>query len=109
MGLVGHAAAQPNDEAGLFLFKALERTYVAKDPLLRMLAHSASVEQDQVGLLRRIAQAISNIGENALDALSIVDVLLTAVAMDIGQRRCIIHLAYQCSGSGIVFKCNVFQ
>ena len=79
------------------------------NPLLGVLAHSAGVEQNQVGILGPIAQAVADIYQHALDALAVVDVLLTAVAVHKGQRRGVVGLPHQLGGSGIMFKVNVFQ
>ena len=107
--LVGHAAAQSDDEAGLFFLKALQRAHVAEHPLLGVLTHGAGVEQNQVGVLGLIAQAVADIYQHALDALAVVDVLLAAVAMHKGQRRGVVGLPHQLGGNGIMFKVNVFQ
>ena len=107
--LVGHAAAQSDDEAGLFFLKALQRAHVAEHPLLGVLTHGAGVEQDQVGILGLIAQAVADIHQHAFNALAVVDVLLTAVAVHKGQRRGVVGLPHQLGGNGIMFKVNVFQ
>ena len=54
-GLLGHAAAQADDEPGLFLLEALQRAHIAEHPLLGVLAHGAGVEEDEVRLFRRVA------------------------------------------------------
>ena len=108
MLLVGHASAQADDQAGLFLFEALEGTHIAEHPLLGVLTHSAGVEEDQVGVLRLVAQAVANIHQHTLDALAVVDVLLAAVAVHKGQRG-VVSLLYQISGDVIMLKTNVFQ
>ena len=46
MLLVGHASAQADDQAGLFLLEALEGAHIAEHPLLGVLTHSAGVEQN---------------------------------------------------------------
>ena len=109
MLLVGHASAQANDQAGLFLLEALEGTHIAEHPLLGVLTHSAGVEEDQVGVLRLVAQAVADIHQHTLDALAVVDVLLAAVAVHKGQRRGVVSLLYQISGDVIMLKINVFQ
>ena len=109
MLLVGHTAAQADDQAGLFFLKALQRAHVAEHPLLGVLTHGAGIEQDQVGILRLIAQAVTDIYQHAFNALAVVDVLLTAVAVHKGQRRGVIGLPHQLGGNGIMFKVNVFQ
>ena len=105
MLLVGHASAQ----AGLFLLEALEGAHIAEHPLLGMLAHGAGVEEDQVGVLRLVAQTVANIHQHTLDALAVVDVLLAAIAVHKGQRRGVVSLLYQISGDVIMLKTNVFQ
>ena len=109
MLLVGHAAAQADDEAGLFFLEPFQRAHVAEHPLLSVLTHSAGIEQNQVSILGLIAQAIADIYQHALDALAVVNVLLTAVAVHKGQRRGVVGLPHQLGGNGIMFKVNVFQ
>ena len=109
MLLVGHAAAQADDEAGLFFLEPFQRAHVAEHPLLSVLTHSAGIEQNQVSIFGLIAQAIADIYQHALDALAVVDVLLTAVAVHKGQRRGVVGLPHQLGGNGIMFKVNVFQ
>ncbi len=109
MLLVGHAAAQADHQAGLFLLQALERTHIAENALLGVLADGAGVEEDEVGVFGLVAQAVADIHQHTLDALAVVDVLLAAVAVDEGQRRGVVCLAHQLGGGGVVFKCNVLQ
>ena len=52
-----------------------------------MLTHGAGIKKDQISLLGRIAQAVAHILQNALDLFTVIDILLAAVAADIGQRR----------------------
>ena len=77
---------------GFFLLEALEGTHIAEHPLLGVLTHSAGVEEDQVGVLRLVAQAVADIHQHTLDALAVVDVLLAAVAVHKGQRRGVVSL-----------------
>ena len=91
--LVGHASAQADDQARLFFLESLQGTYVAEHTLLGMLTHGAGVEEDQVGILGLIAQAIADVHQHALDPLAVVHVLLTAIAVHKGQRRRIIEPA----------------
>ena len=67
MRLLGHAAADADDEFGIFFLELLERADVAEHALLGMFAHGAGVEQDEVGLLERIGQAEADILQNAAD------------------------------------------
>ena len=107
--LVGHAAAQSDDEAGLFFLKALQRAHVAEHPLLGVLTHGAGVEQDQVGILGLIAQAVADIHQHAFNALAVVDVLLAAVAAHIRQRRCLIERRQRLGGGIVVGVGQFFQ
>ena len=107
--LVGHAAAQPDDEARLFLLEALEGPHVAEHPLLGVLPHGAGVEEDQVGVLGPVAQAVADVHQHALDPLAVVDVLLAAVAVDEGQGRRVIGAADGLGGLGVVLICYIFQ
>ena len=70
-----------------FSFQALQCTHIAEHALLGVLTHGAGIEEDEVCILGLIAQAVADIHQHALDALAIVDVLLTAIAVHKGQRR----------------------
>ena len=70
--LVGHTAAEADDEAGLFFFQSLEGTHVAEHSLLGVFPHRAGVEEDEVCILRFLAQAVADIHQHALDALTVV-------------------------------------
>ena len=109
MLLVGHTAAQADHQAGLFFLQALERPHIAEDALLGVLTHGAGVEENEIGVLRLVAQAVADIHQHALDALAVVDVLLAAVAVDEGQRRGVVCAAHQFGGGGVMFKCNILQ
>lgn len=61
VGLLGHAAANADDEARVLLFQLFQRTYVAENTLLGMFAHGTGVEKDEVGVLNVIAQAETDI------------------------------------------------
>ena len=109
MLLVGHAAAQTDDKAAFFLLETLQRAHVAEHALLGVLAHGAGVEQDEVGIFGLITQAVADIHQHALDALAIVDILLTAIAVYKGQRRGVVSRTHQLRSRFVVFKVNVFQ
>ena len=86
-GLLGHAAADPDDQlrvAGLELF---EGAHIAEDPLLGMFPHGAGVEKDQVGLFQGVGQAEAHVLQHAADLFAVVDVLLAAEAVDISHGR----------------------
>ena len=109
MFLVGHAATQADHQAALFLLQALQCTHIAEHALLGVLPHGAGVEEDEICILRLIAQAVADIHQHALDALAIVDVLLTAIAVYKGQRRGVVSRTHQLRSRLVVFKVNVFQ
>ena len=109
MLLIGHAAAQADDEAGLFLFQPLEGAHVAENPLFCVFPHGAGVEEDQVCVFRFIAQTVPDVYQHAFDPLAVVDILLAAVAVDVSQRRGIIKTADDSRRLGVVFVCYIFQ
>ena len=109
MLLIGHAAAQADHQAGLFLLQALERAHIAENALLGVLADGAGVKEDEVGVFGLVAQAVADIHQHTLDALAVVDVLLAAVAVHKGQRRGVVGLTHQFSRHIIMLKTNVFQ
>ena len=109
VGLLGHAAANADDEARVLLFQLFQRTYVAENTLLGMFAHGAGVEKDEVGMLNVIAQAKADILQNALDLLAVIDVLLAAVAAHIGQGRRIVKRGQHLGGGFVVGIGQFFQ
>ena len=109
MLLIGHAAAQTDHQAGLFLLQALQRAHIAEHALFGVLTDGAGVEEDEVGVLGLVAQTVADVHQNALDAFAVVDVLLAAVAVHKGQRRGVVGPAHQVRRHVVMFKCNVFQ
>ena len=107
--LVGHAAAEADDEAVLLLFQALEGAHVTEDTLLGVLTDGAGVEKDEVGVLGLVTQAVADVHQHTLDALAVVDILLAAVAVDEGQRRGVIGQLDQLCRRVVMFKCYVLQ
>jgi hypothetical protein len=105
--LVGHAAAESDDKAALFLLQALEGAHVAENALLGVLTDGTGVKEDEVGILGLVAQAVADVHQHALDALAVVDVLLTAVAVDEG--RGVVGQPDQLSRRVVMFKCYVLQ
>ena len=103
--LVGHTAAEADDEAGLFFFQALEGAHVAEHSLLGVFSYRAGVEEDEVCILRFLTQAVADIHQHALDALTVVDILLAAVAVNKCQRRRIVCLPDKLCGGIVMFKC----
>lgn len=93
----------------LLLFQALESAHVTENTLLGVLTDGAGVEKDEVGVLRFVTQAVTDVHQHTLDALAVVDILLTAVAVDEGQRRGVIGQLDQLCRRVVMFKCYVLQ
>ena len=89
----------------LFLLEALQRTHIAENALLGVLADGAGVEEDEVGVLGFITQAIADVYENTLDPFTVVDVLLAAIAVHERQGRSIVAFADELGRVVVVFKC----
>ena len=106
---MGHAAADADHQAGVLLFELFQRTDIAEHPLLGVLTHGTGVEQDEVGVLDIVTQAVADILQNALDFLSVVDVLLAAVAAHIGQGRRIVKRGQHLGGGFVVGIGQFFQ
>lgn len=87
MRLLSHAAADADDQAGILLFELFQRADVAENALLGMFTHRTGVEQNQIGIFQRVAQAEAHILQHAADFLAVVDILLAAIAAHISQRR----------------------
>ena len=109
MLLLGHAAADTDHQARVLLLELFQRADIAENALLGVLTHGAGVEQDQVGVLRLVAQTVANIHQHTLDALAVVDVLLAAVAAYIRQRRCLIERRQRLGGGIVVGVGQFFQ
>ena len=54
--LAGHAAADADDEIGVGLLEMAHPAEVVEHLFLRLLAHRAGVEQDDVGVFRRVGR-----------------------------------------------------
>ena len=92
MLLLRHAAAYPDDQAGVLFLQLFQRANIAEHALFRMFAHSAGIEQDQICLLDGITDAEADVHQHAAYLLTIVHVLLAAIAAHIGKGRGIISL-----------------
>ena len=82
-GLLHHASANADDQAGLVLFELLEPGHVAQGAALGIVAHAAGVEDDQVRLapVRRFGHA--HPGEDAGQLFGVVRVHLAAIGDDV--------------------------
>ena len=60
-------------------------------------------------LLHRVAHAVADIRQNALDLLAIVHVLLAAEGMHIGQRGAFVPFGHQLRRLFVMFKMNDLQ
>ena len=81
-GLLHHAAANADDQAGLVLFELLEPGHVSQGAAFGIVAHAAGVEDDQVRLapVRRFGHAHS--GQDAGQFFRIMRVHLAAIGDD---------------------------
>ena len=82
-GLLHHASANADDQAGLVLFELLEPGHVAQGAALGIVAHAAGVEDDQVRLapVRRFGHA--HPGQDAGQFFRIMRVHLAAIGDDV--------------------------
>ena len=86
MGLLGHAAAQADELAGVAALYMHQSAQVAQYPLLGVLPDGAGVDDNDVGLLLVLGEAVAHLLEIAADALGVGLILLTAVGIHKGQR-----------------------
>ena len=75
------------------LFEALERPHIAKDPLFCIFPYGTGIIQDQIRLTDLIGKAIAQLGQHPLKAFTIVNALLAAKGMHMGQRRGLVLFA----------------
>ena len=61
VGLLGHAAAQADELAGVAALHVDQRPQVAQHPLLRVLPDGAGVDDDHVGLLLVLGEAVAHL------------------------------------------------
>ena len=79
--LAGHAAAHADERA--FVFEVLDAAQVREDFFLRLLAHGAGVEDDQIGLLRVVGGLVAFGGGQHIGHLGrVVFVHLAAKGLD---------------------------
>ena len=81
-----HAAHDPDHEPGPALLRALELADPAPGALLRVVAHRAGVEEQDVGLLHGLGRGIPRAEEAPLDQLGVVLVHLAAEGDDVHAR-----------------------
>ena len=95
--LLRHAAAEADDLIGLCGLRVAEAAKVAVDPLFRVLADGAGVEQDHVRLLLVARELIAHLAQHAHEHLAVGHVLLAAEGVDQRKRRAgaaVVHLAH---------------
>ena len=109
MSLLGHAAAHTDGQPRILLLEFLQRTDVAEDPLLRVFPYGAGIEEDQIGIFQRIADAEPHILQYTADLFTVVDILLAAIAAHIGQRRCFVISRQHLGGFVVVSISQFFQ
>ena len=85
MGLLGHAAAQADELAGVAALHVDQRPQVTQHPLLGVLPDGAGVDDDDVGLLLVLGEAVAHLPKIAPDALGVGLILLAAVGVHKGE------------------------
>ncbi len=85
VGLLGHAAAQADELAGVAPLHMHQGPHVAQHPLLGVLPDGAGVDDDDIGLLLVLGKAIAHLLQIAPDALRVGLVLLAAVGVHKGE------------------------
>ena len=114
MLLVGHAAAQADDETGLFFLKALQRAHVAEHPLLGVLVGAVVTGVIQssaasVGILQTLA-ATGQISYGVAIPIIMgqnIGTCVTALISSVGasktaKRAALIHLYFNIIGSFVL-------
>jgi len=84
--LLGHAAAQADDEVRVFLPGVDQLAHCAEDLFFRVLPDSAGVDDDDPGRKGVPGEAAAHIPKHPHDALAVVNVLLAAVGIHHGQQ-----------------------
>ena len=92
MLLLGHAAAQSDDKVAAALLFPLQAADVAENAVLGVFAHGTGVENGHIGTVGIIDNGKAAVGQNALDALAVIDVLLAAVG---AHGRCRVLISGQ--------------
>ena len=95
-GLPHHAAAEENFLPRMPRLGMHQRTHVAVDPRLRVLADGAGVDDDAVRALLSVGHPVAARPQHAADALGIGLVLLAAVGIDKGERGPALGLQIAC-------------
>ena len=85
--LLHHTAAYCNYQLGIFLFQVLERTYIAENSFYCIFPYSTGIEQDKIGIGGVVSERVAHFRQHSLDTLAVTDILLTAVAVDVGKGR----------------------
>ena len=81
MLLLHHAAAHGDDLAGACLLRVVQRTDIAQNAHLRVLAHGAGVDDDDVRLILVLREAVAHLGKVAAYFFAVGLVLLAAVGV----------------------------
>ena len=83
--LLGHAAAQADDEVGVLLLGVDQAAQQAVDPVLRVLPDGAGVDDDEIRLAGILRKGEAHVPEHPHDALAVRHVLLAAVGIHHGH------------------------
>ena len=95
--LLRHATAETDDLVGLCGLRVAQAAEVTVDPLFRVLADGAGVEQDDVRLIFIARELIAHLAQHTHEHLAVGHVLLAAERVDQRERRAgaaVVHLAH---------------
>ena len=86
-GLLHHAAADSDDQMGLFFFQFLEPRHVAQGAPLGIIAHTAGVEDDKVRVAAVIRFCHAHLGKHARQLFAVMGIHLAAIGNDMIAAR----------------------
>ena len=85
--LLGHAAAQADDEVGVLLLGVDQAAQQTVDPVLRVLPDGAGVDDDEPRLHGVAGEGAAHVPEHPHEALAVRHILLAAVGLHPGLGR----------------------
>ena len=70
----------------MFPFNIFKRADIPENPVLGVLAYSAGIKQNKIGVLRGIGKVKTRTAEHSLDFFAVGNILLAAVGANKSQR-----------------------
>jgi hypothetical protein len=77
--LLGHTAAHREDPAGAGLLPSPQLAQIAIEPMLRLVADRAGIDDQQVGLVQALGGNVALVAKQVRDLLRVVDVHLAPI------------------------------